>query len=101
MGPLLVPSPVPRNIPLGLSDSPERDESVSYCHDNVAKQASPKFTGYKSKRLFFLLMCPSAGPRFGPRFQASMGSNLFPFPPYPPGNISYQGRALLITNGKT
>lgn len=33
-------------------------------------------------------------------FQASMGSDLFPFPPESPGNISYRGRVLLMTNGK-
>lgn len=69
MGPLLILSPVPRNIPFGLSGSPKRGVSVSYCNDNAVKQTTCKFTGYKSKHLYFLFMCLSAGPRFGSRLQ--------------------------------
>lgn len=67
MGPSLTLSLMPRNIPLRLRTPRNRDVSVSYCYDNAIKQATPKFTGYKSKPLYFLFKCPPAGPRSGSR----------------------------------
>lgn len=62
---------------LGWVTPPKRGVSVNCCHDNAAKQATLKFPAYKSKHLFILLMCLSAGPRFADSFHGLRSFPLF------------------------